>query len=97
MVEYKILDYEYFMERLQPYEIATLSKMLPWSNKQLYEATRLTMWSALSPYMKQKKTPDKILPLYTDTHDLYEEHEEAMAEEDVDKIRQHILSIYRKK
>ena len=85
------------MDRLQPYEITTLTKMLPWSNKQQYEQTRLMMWSSLSPYMKQKKSPDKILPLYTDTHDLYEEHEKPLSEDEVDAIRKQILAIYRKK
>lgn len=92
VVENRIVSYETFMDSLQDYEVQILLEYVPWAQKQSYEQTRLLLWGVLSPYMKQKKTPEKLLPLATDKNIL--EHEKALPEEQVNTIRKNIMKQY---
>lgn len=92
VVEHKIISYDYFMDELQQYEQLTLSKLLPWSEKQSKEQMRMLLWAALFGKIKGKKTPDKLFPLYTDKHNPYGEHEETLANDEADKIRAKIVT-----
>ena len=79
------------MFRLQDYEIDDLLKYIPYSTKQSYEQTRLLLWGTLSPYMKNKKKPQDILPLATDKGEIERLKDKPMEDKKVDDIRQKIL------
>lgn len=66
VIENKVIDYKYFMDEIEEYEIQLLSDMIPWSYKQSMEETRLLMYSITAPYMKHKKKITDFMPLYTD-------------------------------
>lgn len=95
--EYKIISYEYFMFRLQDYEIDDLLKYIPYSNKQAYEQTRLILWGVLSPYLKTKKSPEQILPLATDKKEIERLKDKPIENEKIDDIRNKIMNIWGKK
>jgi len=88
VIENKMVSYEYFMDRMQPYEITLLSDMIPWASKIQAENTRLVMWSVLSPYMKNKpKTIEKFWPLITD---IEQTKEKMLSDEQANKVREMI-------
>lgn len=97
VVENKLVDYQYFMDEMQLYEIFDLIDLLPWANKTSFEQMRLVMWATLKPYLKrQSTTPEKLFPLYTDTHTsekIIPEHTEA----EIEAMRRQILEIYKNK
>lgn len=97
VVENKLVSYQYFMDEMQMYEIFDLIDLIPWANKTSYEQMRLVMWATLKPYLKKQTiTPEKLLPLYTDTHvseKIVPEHTEA----EIEEMRRQILNIYKKK
>lgn len=82
------------MDRLQDYEVHLLIDYLPWCNKVDWEQTRMILWGVLSPYMKQKKTPEKILPLPTDNKTLEYEKEKPLSDQQADEIRDKIMNIW---
>lgn len=85
------------MDRMQDYEVHLLIDYLPWCNKTNWEQTRMLLWGILSPYLKNKKTPDKILPLATDKTTIEYEKDKALDENKVDDIRAKIMNIWGKK
>lgn len=82
------------MDRLQDYEVHLLIDYLPWCNKVDWEQTRMILWGVLSPYMKQKKTPENILPLATDNKTLEYEKEKPLSDQQADAIRDKIMNIW---
>ena len=98
VVEYKIVTYEYFLDKMQQYEIQPLIDMLPWTNKQSLEQTRILLWGSLSPYLKHKKTAEQMMPLRTDNNIEIEEHESiSLDENQVEEIRNLIEKNWTKK
>ena len=85
------------MDRMQDYEVHLLIDYLPWCNKTNWEQTRMLLWGVLSPYMKTKKTPEKMLPLATDKTTIEYEKDKALDENKVDDIRAKIMNIWGKK
>ena len=82
------------MDRLQDYEVHLLIDYLPWCNKVDWEQTRMILWGVLSPYLKQKKTPEKILPLATDNKTLEYEKEKPLDDDVIEDMRQKIQNIW---
>lgn len=97
VVEHKVISYDYFMDRLQEYEVHLLIDYLPWCNKIDWEQTRMILWGVLSPYLKNKKSPKDILPLETDNKTLEYEKDEPLEDKNIDDIRNKILNIWGKK
>ena len=87
VIESKLIDYQYFMDHIQYYEIFLLSDLLPWANKQQLEQTRILLWGSISPYLKKHKSAEEIMPLYTDK-DYDIEKEEKLPDEEINKIRE---------
>lgn len=92
VIEHKIVSYDYFMDRMQQYELQMFIDMLPWAFKHDSEQTRLVLWGILSPYMKKKQSPEELLPLVTDC----KEKEPMLDNATADKIRQDILKQWQK-
>ena len=61
-----MIDYKYFMDELQEYEVQLLCEIIPWGSKISMEQTRMLMYSITAPYMKHKKKLTEFFPLYTD-------------------------------
>lgn len=72
VIDVKVIDYKYFMDELQPYELQLFIDMLPWATHIQMEQTRMIMYSIAAPYMKQKKNIKDFLPLPTDHNDTIE-------------------------
>jgi len=87
VIESKLIDYQYFMDYMQYYEIFLLSDLLPWASKQQLEQTRILLWGSISPYLKKHKSAEEIMPLYTDK-DYDIEKEEKLPDEEINKIRE---------
>lgn len=67
VVEHKIVDYQYFMDDMEIYEVFSLLELIPWANKISYDQMRYNVWASLKPYLKnQDITPERLIPLYTD-------------------------------
>lgn len=69
VVENKIIDYQYFMDEMQQYEVNDLMELVPWANKASYDQMRRIMWASLKPYLKDGVSPERLMPLYTDKSD----------------------------
>lgn len=73
------------MDKMEHYEAEMLMDNMNYANKDEWERTRLLMYSALSPYLKNKSmTPEELLPLSTDDviKEQYEEHKPTKQEYD---------------
>lgn len=66
VIDTKVIDYRYFMDEIQPYELQLLSEMTPWATRQGMEETRMLMYTFCAPYMKNKKKITDFYPLPTD-------------------------------
>lgn len=91
VIDYKVIEYEYFMDECQEYEIQLLSEMIPWSTHQEMEQTRMIMYTVCSPYMKHKKKITEFFPLYTDKID----KEEALKGEELEEARRRIQAAFK--
>lgn len=93
VVEHKLIDYEYFMDSMQQYEIVDLLELIPWASRTSYEQMRYIVWAQLKPYLKNKKlTPDQLIPLITDkTEDEDEEEVPKLTEQEIIDTRKKIL------
>lgn len=61
VVEYKLVSLEYFLDSLQEYELAEIFNMLQYSDKNLFECSRMISFFAISPYLKDKITMDELV------------------------------------
>lgn len=93
VVDAKIIDYKYFMDECQEYEIQLLTEMLPWANRQSMEETRMLMYSVSAPYMKHKKKLTEFLPLSTDK-DYYDQVAEKLEGEELKNARDAIRQAF---
>ena len=67
VIEHKIVDYQYFMDEMQMYEILLLDDLVPYADKGAYEQLRILMWSNFkSTGCRGVPKPEKLLPLSTD-------------------------------
>lgn len=93
VVDAKIIDYKYFMDECQEYEIQLLTEMLPWANRQSMEETRMLMYSVSAPYMKHKKKLTEFLPLSTDK-DYYDQEEARLEGEELKAAREKVKAAF---
>lgn len=54
VIQYKVIDYQYFMDELQDYELTYLLENYQFSYKDEWEQTRYLMHCAIAPYSKEK-------------------------------------------
>lgn len=82
------------MDEMEEYEIQTLSGMLNYVDYNEWRRMRLLYHGILSPYLKHRTTPDKLLPLPGDED--MEEHNIEMTNQERDTLRER-TEIMRKK
>ena len=87
VVDAKIVDYQYFMDELQDWEIRLLTKMQPWSFRQSMEETRLKLFMTTH---HKKKSLRAFLPLATDV----EEPLERLEGDELNDTRNRIRSAF---
>ena len=93
VVDAKVIDYKYFMDECQEYEIQLLCEMLPWANRQSMEETRMIMYSVSLPYMNHKKKLTEFISLSTDK-DYYDQEYTKLEGEDLRNARQMVQSAF---
>lgn len=83
------MDYEYFMDDLQQWELPLLTDNMHYTEKNGWEQTRFSSYCTLSPYFKkgQKKTITEFMPLETDPKETEKIGHEA-DEEEMQKMEQ---------
>ena len=62
-VEFKMVSVEYFMEKMEEWEVVEIYNVLKYSNRQLYECSRMIAYFCVMPYMKKKVSMSEFLPL----------------------------------
>jgi len=67
VVQSKLVQYDYFMDKMQKYELYSLADEVKYSHKEEWEMTRKVMYATISPWLKDKNTTEEdICPLATD-------------------------------
>lgn len=74
------------MDEMQDYEIQTLSGMTDYVDYNQWRRMRILYHGIVSPYLKQKKTPQELFPLAgDDNHDV--EHDIEITDRQVNTMR----------
>lgn len=60
-LEYKACSIEYFLDRMQFYEVEGIMENLNVCVKNDWEMTREVMWSSISPYSKKRIKPSDLM------------------------------------
>lgn len=58
---YRLVSYEYFLDRLQPYELPALIEALPYADRAAWEQTRLKIFSTALMFSKNQLNLQDIL------------------------------------
>ena len=61
--EYKVVDYQYFMDEMQEYEINNIVENLKYADKNKRESARLIAWEIDKANFKNIKKAQDFLPL----------------------------------
>lgn len=84
--EFKVVSIEYFMDKMQQYEIDTILDNLAFINRTDWERTRLEIYSNLQMNTKKKlKTTDVIT--FPWEKEEQEEHITEISNEDVERLK----------
>ncbi len=70
VVERKILDYKYFMDEAQLYEIIILDDMANYAERLAFEQMRMIVWSNFKSARYKVPSPEKFMPFSTDNDDV---------------------------
>lgn len=84
VVEYKIISYEYFLDRLQPYELTALLESIPYADRATWEQTRLRIFSTASMFSKREIKVQDIMRFAWDKHD---EAQEAPSDKELQRLK----------
>jgi hypothetical protein len=90
VIEHKLVDYKYFLDDMQEYEINDMIKYLPFSTKTQYEIARWQVYSSIAPYLKQterNKSVQELFPLITDEKAASEKAVEPLSNEEIEHMR----------
>lgn len=60
-LEYKAVSVEYFLDKMQFYELDALLDNLNYCVRNEWETARSIMWASISPYSKKKLKPKDIM------------------------------------
>ncbi len=91
VIEHKLVDYKYFLDDMQEYEINDMIKYLPFSTKTQYEIARWQVYSSIAPYLKQSernKTIQELLPLITDKKEVEKADIAPLSNDEIQHMRE---------
>lgn len=94
VIEHKLVDYQYFMDNMQLYEIILLDELIPFAERISYEQMRLLMWSNFKSTGCKVPKPEKLLPLTTDTETNIAETE-YLNKQQIDVIKEQIKHMFK--
>ena len=95
VIEHKLIDYQYFMDSMQLYEISLLDDLLPYAERISYEQMRLLMWSNFKSTCKNVPKPEKLLPLSTDDEP-QDEDNIILNQQQQEMVSEHIKNMFLK-
>lgn len=88
VIQYKVIDYHYFMDELQDYELTYLLENCKFSYKDEWEQARYLMYYAVAPYSKKKyDSIADFFPLTTDPEKT-EIHKTDISNDEIKKMRE---------
>jgi hypothetical protein len=88
VIQYKVIDYNYFMDELQDYELTYLLENCKFSYKDEWEQARYLMYYAVAPYSKKKyDSIADFFPLATDP-EKSEIHKTDISNDEIKKMRE---------
>ena len=85
VIMYKVVDYKYFMDDMEDYEIQTLSTMVNNVDYNDWRRMRILYYGIVSPYLKKPTTPEKLFPLPGDED--IEDHNIEMTNNERDALK----------
>lgn len=88
VIQNKVIDYQYFMDELQDYELTDLLANYQFSYKDEWEQTRYLMYCTLAPYSKEKyDSMTDFFRLPTDPEKT-ETHKTDISNDEIKKMRE---------
>ena len=90
VIEHKLVDYKYFIDDMQEYEINDMIKYLPFSTKTQYEIARWQVYSSIAPYLKQterNKSIQELLPLITDKKEVEKAEVQPLSNDEIQYMK----------
>ena len=83
--EFRVVDYVYFLDRMQPYEITDIIEALPYADRNQWEQTRLKIFSTASMFSKSNLSVTDIMKFKWDEDD---EPQQDITQTDIDRLKQ---------
>lgn len=84
--EFRIVDYVYFLDRMQPYEITNIIEAIPYADRNQWEQTRLKIFSTASMFTKNQLTVTDIMRFKWD--EVNDEPQTEIQQTDIDRLKQ---------
>ena len=91
VIELKLVDYEYFMDKMEEWEVYNFYDSLKYANRSEWEQTRLLMYVIAQVNSKKKIDIKEIMSFPWE--DDYEESSKEYNEEDRNRLRQKAMMI----
>lgn len=89
VIQYKVIDYHYFMDELQDYELTYLLENCKFSYKDEWEQARYLMYYTVAPYSKKKyDSIADFFPLATDPEKTEIQHKTDISNDEIKKMRE---------
>ena len=84
--EFRVVDYLYFLDRMQPYEITNIIEAIPYVDRNQWEQTRLKIFSTASMFSKSNLTVTDIMRFKWDEEK--DEPKTEIQQTDIDRLKQ---------
>lgn len=89
VIERNILDYKYFMDEAQLYEIVILDNMINYADRLAFERMRMIVWSNFKSTGCKVPKPEKLMPFSTDNDDV-----EVLERDELNEIGKHLKKMF---
>ena len=83
---YRMVGYEYFMDKMQPYEVETMIEAIPYADRPTWEQTRLKIFSTASMFSKNALSVTDIMRFKWDA--LETEPDTEITQPEIDRLKQ---------
>lgn len=83
---YRMVDYAYFMDKLQPWEVDTLIEAIPYADRPTWEQTRIKVFSTAAMFSKNQLTVKDIMRFAWDIDE--ETPDIEVTQSDIERLRQ---------
>lgn len=84
--EFRMVDYVYFLDRMQPYELTNVIEALPYIDRNQWEQTRLKIFSTASMFSKNQLSVTDIMRFKWDEEQ--GEPQTDITQTDIDRLKQ---------